>query len=150
MTRARSAVVGLLIAAPFYWLLIDTASSPELIAGAVAAVIASVAYAAAQLEATQTASFKLRWLSVVVRELANVPGGILIVCREVLAQTVSPRRRRGALESEPFAMGDGDEFDLGRRALAEATRSLAPNTIVIGTDPDSGRLVLHRMGEARR
>lgn len=149
MTRAWSALVGLAVAAPFYWLLIDTASSPELIAGAVAAVIAAGAYSAAYFESTRRPAFKARWLSVVARELAKVPAGVLVVCREIFAQTLVPRARRGVLATELLELGDGDEHDLGRRALAEATRSLAPNTIVIGADPDSDRLVLHRLGRAR-
>ncbi|MGH2873444.1 MAG: hypothetical protein ACRDL5_13415, partial [Solirubrobacteraceae bacterium] len=90
MTRAWSALVGLAVAAPFYWLLIDTTSSPELIAGAVAAVIAAGAYSAACLESTRHAVFEARWLIVVMRECAKVPAGVLIVCREIFAQTVAP------------------------------------------------------------
>jgi hypothetical protein len=149
MTRVWSALIGLLIAAPFYWLLIDTTSSPELWAGGAAAVIAAVAYSAAHLEPSGNAAFKLPWLALVLRELAKVPGGVLIVSREVLAQTVAPRARRGALEADPFPTGDGGAHALGRRALAEATRSFAPNTIVIGADPDQERLVLHRLGGKR-
>ena len=146
MSRVRSVLVGLLIAAPFYWLLVDTTSSPELWAGGGAAVIAAVAYSAGHLEPSGNAAFRLRWLALVLRELAKVPAGVLIVCREVLAQTVAPRTRRGALEADPFPSGDGGAHELGHRALAEATRTFAPNTIVIGADPDHDRLVLHRLG----
>ena len=146
MSRAWSALIGLVIAAPFYWLLIDTTSSPELIAGAVAAVIAALAFSAAYFESSRNAAFRFNWLADVLQELAKVPGGVLVVCREIFAQVLAPRARRGALEADAFAMGDGDAYDLGRRALAEATRSLAPNTVVIGADPDHNRLVLHRLG----
>ncbi len=147
--RALSLLLGLAIAAPFYWLLIDTTSSPELIAGGVAAVIAALAYGAAHMESTENAAIRPRWLSVVARELANVPGGIVVVCVEVLAQTIRPRTRRGALEVEPFDVGEGDVYDLGRRALVEASRSLAPNTVVIGVDTDHDRLLVHRIGARR-
>lgn len=149
MPRARSAIVGLLIAASFYWLLIDTTSTPELIAGAVATVIATLTYSAAYLESTWQAAFRPRWLPVVLREFARVPRGVLIVCREILAQTFAPRVRRGVLAADPFEVGDGDPYDLGLRALTEASRSLAPDTIVIGVDADSGALVLHRLGARR-
>ena len=150
MTRPWSALVGLLIAAPFYWLLIDTTSSPELIAGAVAAVIAAVAYRAAYLETTANAAIKLRWLSLALTEIAKVPRGVLIVSAEVLKQTVAPRARRGVVEAEPFETGGSDETGaLGRRALTEAFRSFAPDTIVIGTDPDNDRLLIERLGSRR-
>jgi hypothetical protein len=149
MPRAWSAIVGLLIAASFYWVLIDTTSTPELIAGAVAAVIATLAYSAAYLESTWNAAFKPGWLPVVLREFAKVPRGVLIVCREILAQTFAPRAQRGVLAADPFEVGDGDSYDIGLRALTEASRSLAPDTIVIGVDADSGGLVLHRLGATR-
>lgn len=147
--RGVSAILGLVIGASFYWLLIDTTSSPELIAGAVAAVLAAGAYSAAYLESTENAAIKLRWLTLALRELAKVPMGVLIVCAEVLSQTLAPHRRRGMLEADPFEPGGGGAYDLGRRALAEACRSLAPNTIVIGVDPDADRLLLHRIGPRR-
>ncbi|HWE59208.1 MAG TPA: hypothetical protein VG228_05890 [Solirubrobacteraceae bacterium] len=149
MTRGRSALVGLLIAAPFYWLLVDTGYEPDLIAGAVAVLIAAGAYSAAHLEPTASARIRLRWMGFALREIAKVPSGVLIVCREILAQTLAPRRARGVLEAEPFPAADGDAFDLGRRALGECFRSFAPNTVVIGVDPDSGRLIQHRIGPQR-
>ena len=149
MTRAWSALLGLAVAAPFYWLLIDTTSSPELYAGGAAAVLAAGAYSAAYYESTENASIGLRWFTVACRELAKVPLGVLTVCAEVLAQTLAPRPRRGVLEVEPFPTGDGEPRDLGRRALAEAFQSLAPNAIVIGVDADHDRLLLHRLGSRR-
>lgn len=149
MTRARSALVGVLIAAPFYWLLIDTTYTPDLIAGGVAVLIAAAIYSAAHLEPKDSVSIKLRWCSLALREIAKVPLGVVIVTREILAQTVAPRSRRGVLEADRFETGDGDPLDLGHRALAEGFRSFAPNTVVLGVDPDSNRLILHRIGPKR-
>lgn len=149
MSRARSALVGLLIAAPFYLLLIDTTSTPELWAGAAAAVSAAGAYGAAYLESNRNAAIRARWLLAGLRELAGVPAGIWMVCGEVLRQTFRPRASRGNMEVEPFPVGAGDAHDLGRRALNEALRSLTPSLIVLGVDPDSDRLISHRMGAKR-
>jgi hypothetical protein len=149
MSRVRSALLGLLIAAPFYWLLIDTTYLPDLIAGGVAAMIAGTAYSAAHLESTEVARLRLSWLPFVLSELAKVPLGVVIVCREILAQTIHPSGSRGALEAEPLQSGSGDAHDLGRRALVEALRSFAPDTVVIGADSDHDRLVLHRLGPKR-
>jgi hypothetical protein len=149
MTRARSALLGLLIAAPFYWLLIDTNYVPDLVAGAVAALLAAAAYSAAHLEPTESARIKLRWFGFALREIAKVPAGVMVVAREIMLQTVHPRRSRGRLEAEAFEGGDGDALDLGRRALAEGMRSFAPNTVVIGVDPESDQLIQHRLGPAR-
>lgn len=145
--RALSAVVALAIAVPFYWLLIDSLYEPDLIAGGVAVLIAAAVYSAGYMEASENAAIRLRWFPMVLKQLARVPAGIVIVCVEVLSQTFSPRPRRGVIQADPFEAGDDDDpYDLGRRALAEATRSFAPNTVVIGIDPDSDRLLLHRLG----
>ncbi|HET9094579.1 MAG TPA: hypothetical protein VFN36_05780 [Solirubrobacteraceae bacterium] len=150
MQRARSFLVGLVIAAPFYWLLIDTTTSPELITGGVVAVLTATTTAAAYLESTLNAAVRLRWLAQGWRELARVPAGVGIVCREVLAQTVRPRPCRGAIEADPFATrGDDAAHQMGRRALAETLRTLAPHTIAIGVDPESHRLLQHRLGGSR-
>jgi hypothetical protein len=149
MGRAWSAVLGLLIAAPFYWLLVDTTSSPDLWAGGAAALIAAGAYSAAYFESSENAAIRLRWLRVALRELVKVPTGVAIVCGEVFAQALAPRKRRGVIEVEAFDAGKGSAHDLGRRALAEGFRSFAPNTIVIGVDPDSDRLLFHRLGPER-
>lgn len=146
MSRAWSAVLGLLIAAPFYWLLIDTTSTPELWAGGAASVLAAGAYSAAYLESRESAALRLRWITIVLRELAKVPVGTWKVIAEVLRQTLRPRPSRGRMEVEQFAAGTGTAHDLGRRALIEAFRSFAPDTIVLGADPDSDRLISHRLG----
>jgi multisubunit Na+/H+ antiporter MnhE subunit len=149
MSRAWSAVLGLLIAAPFYWLLVDTTSSPDLWAGGAAALIAAGAYSAAYFESDENAAIRLRWLRLALQELAKVPLGIAIVCREVFVQALAPRRRRGVIEIEPFDAGQGSAHDLGRRALVEGFRSFAPNTVVIGVDSDNDRLLVHRLGLVR-
>lgn len=148
--RPLSAVLALVIAVPFYWLLIDTLYEPDLIAGGVAVLIAAAIYTAGYTEASENAAVRLRWLPMVLKQLVKVPAGIVIVCAEVLSQAVAPRPRRGVIEADPFEAGDDDDpYDLGRRALTEATRSFAPNTVVIGIDPDSNRLLLHRLGPKR-
>ncbi len=150
MQRARSFLVGLVIAAPFYWLLIDTTTSPELIAGGVAAVLTAATTAAAYVESTLNAAVRLRWLARGFKEVARVPLGVAIVCREVVAQTTRPKPCRGVIDAERFAtQGEDASHELGRRALAETLRTLAPHTIVIGVDPDSERLLLHRLGSSR-
>ncbi|HLH15186.1 MAG TPA: hypothetical protein VKV16_10390, partial [Solirubrobacteraceae bacterium] len=46
----------------------------------------------------------------------------------------------------PFRFGDPENpRDAGRRALAEALGSLAPNTIILGVDPESGLILAHQL-----
>ena len=44
-----------------------------------------------------------------------------------------------------FACGKEDELESGRRALAEAFGSFAPNTIVAGIDPDTDLILAHQL-----
>jgi hypothetical protein len=55
------------------------------------------------------------------------------------------RRPHGRLVEEPFAATGEDPADAGRRALAVAGRSLAPNQIVIVVDGERGVIVSHRL-----
>jgi hypothetical protein len=55
------------------------------------------------------------------------------------------RRPAGQVVEMPFEATGSDPRDAGRRALAVAGRSLAPNTIVIAIDEQRGVLVEHQL-----
>jgi multisubunit Na+/H+ antiporter MnhE subunit len=146
MRRVRSLLVGVLLACPFYLLLIDTVSTPELYAGLGAVLLAAFAYEVSYAQGFGDAVFRLTWLLPLRRVLANVVPQILVVCREALLQLLKPQRSRGTLRAARFRAGnDENAHDLGRRALAEALGSLTPNTIVIGIDPQSNLLLVHQL-----
>jgi hypothetical protein len=76
--------------------------------------------------------------------VVQVPLHILLLTREVLAQLTARKPARGEFRAVPFRGGDADA-DRGRRALAEALGSVAPNTIVIGVDLDRDLLLVHEL-----
>src|SRR5438270_64283 len=87
-----------------------------------------------------------RWLAGTWRALARVPADVALVSLEIVAQAVRPGRPRGTLRALPFAFGGPESSrDVGRRALAEGLGSLAPNTIVIGIDPERDLLLAHQL-----
>ncbi len=45
----------------------------------------------------------------------------------------------------PFACADEQELETGRRALAEAVGSLAPNTFVVGIDTEREVILAHQL-----
>jgi hypothetical protein len=55
------------------------------------------------------------------------------------------RRPTGRVVETPFEATGSDPRDAGRRALAVAGRSLAPNTIVIAIDEERGVLLAHQL-----
>lgn len=146
MTGRASALVGLLAGAAFYLLLIDTVSAPELYAGAGATVLAGIAFEVSREQGFAEASFRLAWFARGWRLLWQIPVAIVLVAREALVQLVRPRRSRGAFRAIHFVAGAQGSGDVGRRAVAEAIGSLAPNTIVIGIDPDHDLLLVHQLG----
>lgn len=144
--RLRSLIVGLLIAAPFYLLLIDTVTVAECAAAAVIVIAAAGIYAVVHSQGIGDAAYELRPLRRAWRVAAMLVPQCLMVCYEALAQLRTPRQSRGSFRCVRFRAGDDrDPRDLGRRALVEALGSLTPNTIVIGVDPERDLLLVHQL-----
>ena len=143
---ARTFGAAFLFAGAFYLILIDTTSSPELYAGAAAALLAAVGCTAANRNGLRgVVPVPVRPLAV-AKALARIPVDIVWVSAATVAQLFSPRMPRGAMRAIPFRHGDTDDrSDMGRRALAEAVGSLAPNTIVIGIDEEHDLLLAHQL-----
>jgi hypothetical protein len=143
---ARTFGAAFLFAGAFYLLLIDTTSSPELYAGAAAALLAAGVCAAANRNGLRGVRARRVAPRRAVRALAQIPADIVWVSSEALAQLVSPRPVRGRWRVVPFRHGQTDDTgDMSRRALAEAVGSIAPNTIIIGVDEQRDLLVAHQL-----
>jgi multisubunit Na+/H+ antiporter MnhE subunit len=131
-------------AAAFYLLLIDITDLPELIAGAVAAALAATATELARHQRVAGETIRLRWLVGLYRPLLRVPLDIALVSLAALA-ALSGRRAPGRFRAVRFRCGEEDQRESGRRALAEAFGSLAPNTIVVGIDSERELLLVHQL-----
>lgn len=144
--------VGFLLAGSFYLLLIDITDLPELYAGAGAALLAAVGFEAGREQGFAEFSSPPRWLARAWRAFVRVPADTARVSLAILLQLAHPRDERGVLRTVPFDFGARENpRDAGRRALAEALGSLAPNSIVIGIDPERNLLLAHQLypeGEA--
>jgi multisubunit Na+/H+ antiporter MnhE subunit len=141
----RIALCGLcvVLTALFYLVLIDTFSSPELYAGLGVLVLAVIAFDASRGQGVTGVVIETRLLRRAYRALVHIPADIAVVCRAALLRPLG-RAPRGEFRAIPFRTGTG-ETDAGRHALAELAGSLAPNTIVIGVDPDSQLLLVHQL-----
>jgi hypothetical protein len=139
------ALIGVALGGAFYLLLIDTASLPELIVLAGVALACGVTFGLGLEEGFVEAAIRPTWLAGTLRLLTAIPRDIVVVCGEAAAQLVTPRPERGAFRTVLFGATRKTPEDTGRRALTETFGSVAPNTIVVGVDPDSGRLVLHQL-----
>jgi multisubunit Na+/H+ antiporter MnhE subunit len=145
MRRALTALAGVVIGGAFYLLLIDTVSLPELYAGAGATLLAGIAYEISREQGFAEASISPAWFARGWRVVVRVPVHVALVSREALAQLFTLRQRRGVFRAVPFEAGGDGSRAAGRRAITEALGSLAPNTIVIGIDPDRNLLLVHQL-----
>jgi hypothetical protein len=137
--------VGLVLGGAFYLQLIDTTSLPELYVLAGVALACGVAFYLAREQGFIEARVLPWWLLRSWRLLWRIPGDIGIVCWEALAQLIRPRSNRGVFRAARFTATAETPEDTGRRALAETVGSFAPNTIVVGVDPDRGLLLTHQL-----
>lgn len=145
MRSLAAASVGFVLAAAFYMLLIDNVGLPELYAAIAAVLLAGAAAGAARHQGVAEAQLSWRWMARAPRVLASVPQQIAWVSWEAIVQLVRPRAQRGRFRAVAFRAGGGDAEAVGRRAVAEALGSVAPNTIVIGVDGDSDLLLVHQL-----
>jgi Na+/H+ ion antiporter subunit len=144
MRRLLSTIVALFLAAAFYLLLIDTTDRPELFVLCGVALLCAAAFFVSRREQLGQASIDPSWLARAWRPVSRVPVQILIVSWQALAQLIRPKRRRGEFRAIVFET-DGGDRGAGRRMLAEAFGSLAPNTIVVGIDRERNLLLTHQL-----
>lgn len=84
-----------------------------------------------------------RWILGSLRGFLGWPRDLLALVRALIV------RPEGRIVEEPFeATGEGPHA-AARRALAVAGGSLAPNSIVVGIDPDRGLLLRHELMRER-
>ena len=131
------------------WLaLTDTDKKPELIAGAVAAVIAAtVAGLIVRSGPPKTVSKSLALLGLGPRRLVRplvrlaVDTWILTVA---LVRRLSGRDQRGSFRAVRYSPEEPRRSAAGR-ALTEIWGSLTPNRYVVGADEDEGILIVHEL-----
>jgi multisubunit Na+/H+ antiporter MnhE subunit len=130
--------------AGLYLLLADTVVAPELVAGAVAATIATVGAALVHRE-RRPLKLRRRWLPGAARAMFGIVGDLVPLARALVARGILRRDGEGTLIELPFtATGDGPE-EAAYRALTEALGSLGPNTIVVDVDRRRGVLIAHQL-----
>ena len=138
-------ILGGLLGGGFYFLLIDTASLPEVYLLAGVAVGCALAFELARTQGVIESLIDPRWLLRGWRVVLKIPLDLGVLCWEALVQLVSPREARGEFRAAPFKATKQTTADTGRRALSEWLGSLSPNTIVVGVDPERELLLVHQL-----
>jgi multisubunit Na+/H+ antiporter MnhE subunit len=146
MRRVTVALIGFVLGGAFYLLLVDTPSPVELLVLVGVGILASGAFVVSHEQGFSEATIRPAWLRRSWRIALSVPVQIVMLCVEAIAQLARGKQARGVFRAVPFDAGGHEaRHDAGRRALAEILGSLAPNTIVIGVDPDRDLLLVHQL-----
>lgn len=135
---------GWVFAGALYLLLIDTISLPELLIGAGAVTLAATAFELAREHSVTDGGFRAAWLARVYRPFVNMPRDVVWVSLLAVHQLVRRDAQRGEFRSACFRCA-GQDRESAREAMAESLGSFAPNTIVIGIDPDRERILVHQL-----
>jgi hypothetical protein len=143
--RAIAWGLGWLFSAALYFLLIDITDLPELLVGAGAAVLAATGLELAREQGWVGESVRWRWLVRMYRLLLRIPPDIGVVSAMALMGLVRRKPALGSFRAVPFKGEFDGPAETGRRALAEAAGSVAPNTFVIGIDGERGVMLAHQL-----
>lgn len=142
-------VTAWLAAAALWLVLVDSVKLPELVAGAVVATVAATAFELVRRQRVAAQAVRpelsLRVWRVVLRAFPD----ILRLTRAAFAQVVERRPARGRVIALPFGHTGDHPDQRAVRAVAVGFGSLAPNTIVVGVDPESGLMLVHQLEPTR-
>ena len=143
--RAVAWSIGWAFSAALYLLLIDITDLPELIVGAGAAVLAATGLELAREQGLVGERVSLRWLLRFYRPLLKVPVDIALVSLAAFRALLRRDPQQGRFRAVSFKRGEDQQHESGRRALAEALGSFAPNTVVAGIDDKRGLILAHQL-----
>jgi multisubunit Na+/H+ antiporter MnhE subunit len=138
-------VSGWIAAVAVYLLLIDTTDLPELVVGAGAAALAAFAFVLGREQYVLSETIRGRWFIRAGRPLARVPADMALLAWALIRQLRHPRRSHGVFRAVPFRCREEESLRVGRWALAESLGSFAPNTIVVGVDPERELILAHQL-----
>jgi hypothetical protein len=143
--RAFAWTIGWVLAASLYLLLIDITDLPELLVGAGAAVLAATGLELAREQGIVGESVRASWLLRLYRPLLKAPVDIALVTLMALKALVRRPKSHGSFRAVRFAGSGEEQLESGRRALAEALGSFAPNTIIVGIDSETELILAHQL-----
>lgn len=144
--RALAPGVFTLVGLAAVWmLLVDNESLPELLVGAGVVLIATIASELVRRQSQVSVKVRLRWLLPVWKPVVRIPLDVAVVMATIALELFGRRRQPGGLRAFRFRADGDDPESSGRRALAEAAGSTAPNTIVIGIDTRRRLILAHQL-----
>jgi multisubunit Na+/H+ antiporter MnhE subunit len=146
MTRSAVTQTALRAAALFalWLLLVDSTDSPNMITGAVCAVVFAALSTVVHSLRVDRASLRPGMLRYVHRCLKLLVADTGRVTWALIAHALLRRPSPGHFRAARYRAGE-TSTDVGRRILTEWAASLGPNRYVIGIDPERNLLLVHEL-----
>lgn len=142
-------LVAWLGAAALWMVLTDSVRVAELVAGAAVAALAATGFELVRRQrVAEQAVLPGLWLRV-WRVLVKAVPDVWRLTRAAFAQLVQREPVRGRVIAMPFGHAEDTAEARAYRAAAVGLGSIAPNSIVIGVDPESGLLLVHQLVPTR-
>ena len=129
-----------------FWVMIDDSiSTDELLAGAGAAALAAAFADLVSYQAGTRFRMRIEWLVPALSLPGQVVRDTVIVYHALWRRLVHGEQPPSAFAELPARFGDNSAEGITRRTLLVGGTSVAPNTFVLGIDPDRDVMVVHRL-----
>jgi multisubunit Na+/H+ antiporter MnhE subunit len=138
-----------LASAALWMVLADSVRLAELFAGAAVAALAATGFELVRRQRVAAQALRPDLALRAWRVLPKVVPDVWRLTRAAFLQLVRREPVRGRVVAMPFGYAGDDVDDRAVRASAAAFGSIAPNSIVIGVDRDSGFLLVHQLEPTR-
>lgn len=129
----------------FWVMLDDSIATGELLAGAGAAALAALLAELVTYQAATRFRLRVKWLVPALSLPGQVARDTVIVYRALWRRLVHGEQPPSAFLERPARFGDDTPEGVTRRTLLVGGTSLAPNTFVLGIDPERDVMVVHQL-----
>jgi multisubunit Na+/H+ antiporter MnhE subunit len=143
--RAGTWLVWWVLMMSFWVILDDSIATDELLAGAGAAALAALLAELVTYQAASRFRMRIRWLVPALRLPGEVARDMVIVYAALWRRLAHGQQPGSGFAERPARFGDDTPAGVTRRTLLIGGRSLAPNTFVLGIDPERDVMVVHRL-----
>jgi multisubunit Na+/H+ antiporter MnhE subunit len=134
----------------FWVMLDDSIATDELLAGAGAAALAALLAELVTYQAASRFRMRISWLVPALRLPGEVARDTVIVYAALWRRLAHGQQPDSAFAELPARFGDDTPEGVTRRTLLIGGRSLAPNTFVLGIDPERDVMVVHQLVAGRQ
>ena len=137
MTRIAAWLSWFAVLLVLWLVLVGTVQDVEIIAGLCAAVIGATAAEVVRSQGLLGFRVEWRWLRQTWKPLLRVVPDFFVVLFALA------RPRPGSFRTVSFPTGGTRDVDAGRRAFVVLAPSLAPNSLVVDADAETGEVLVH-------